>query len=225
MAETKFTSFAIMAEQVIKILEARDTSDSRYDEREVIRLLRNQANKLLMADTRQAWVDGERTVDVHYIANYRDIDIKTDSTTGEIYSDIPATYLPLYTHKGIQRVVPVDSSNKRGRSLVPIDPFEMDIYRRLPAGGLDGLWCYEPRIDKIIYPLNYQNQPITKKYKKVDMELVSINFYNKGDDDQIPLPENLYDDMIKGVLEILLPVSTKPVDIVNDNNPNIVRNG
>lgn len=224
MAETKFTSFNIMAEQVQKLVEGRITADKRYDKREIVRLLRHQANRILMAETRQAWIDGERSMDVHYIATYRDVEIK-ENNYGEQYAEIPATFLPIYNHKGIQRVVPVDTSHKRGRALVPIDPFEMDIYRRLPAGGLEGLWCYEPRTDIIIFPLNYKNQSIKTKYKRVDMEIVSINFDGKTDDDQIPLPENLYDDMIKGVLEILLPVSAKPVDVVSDNNPNIISDG
>lgn len=224
MAETKFTSFAIMAAQVIKILEKRATSDTAYDEREIVRLLRNQANKLLMAEIRQAWVDGERTVDTHFIATYRNIDIQLNSY-GEVYAEIPALFLPIYNHKGIQRVVPVDSSNKRQRALIPIAPYEMDIYRSLPAGGLEGLWCYEPRADVVIFPPNNLNVKFNTRYKKVDMELVSINLNSMTDDDQIHIPENLYDDMIKGVLEILAPFAAKPVDVVNDNNPNIIRNG
>jgi hypothetical protein len=219
------TSWKIIAEQCIKLLEGKITADSKYDIREVIRLAKGVANKLLVATIRQAWLDGEKSVDTHYIATFRMVEIKTDETLNECYTDLPSTYIYLYNHTGIQRVVPVTREKSRGPALIPIAPYEMDIYVNLPAGSLDNEWAFEPDRDKIWFKKDPKGNLITKKYTHVDITLISTDLEGLKDTDPLPIPSELFDDIIRGTLEILAPTKQIPVDTVNDNNPNIMTNG
>jgi hypothetical protein len=219
------TSWRIIAEQIQKIIEGRATSDSRYDLRELIRLAKGVASKLVFGEIRQAFVDGERTVDSHFLATYKDLVIKIDESTGDNYIDIPGSFMHLYGGQGIQRIVTVDKQGKRGQALIPIMPWEQDIYANLPAGALEGEFCFEADRTKIFFKNNDKDVSLTKKYPKVDVTLVSTDIFELKDTDQLSIPEEIFDNIIRGTLEILLPTKQIPVDVVNDNSSNIKVNG
>ena len=216
---TTFTSFKVWADRCIKLVEGRLSSENRFDQREIIRLLRDTLNSQILADWKQAWIEGERTVDPRYITTIRNLEIEEDEDTGMLFTTIPANYVYIYNHAGIQRVVPVDRENKRQTALIPISPYEMDIYQNLPAGSLEGEWCYEPDRDKIWYPQNEKGEEITKKYNLVDMVIVSLDYSSVGDDDQIPIPPEVYKPVTDTVVDIMLKVIGVPIDKKNDNQP------
>src|SRR3990167_1901611 len=219
MALTTYTSLNIFADRIIKLLEGRLSSENRLDRREVVRMIRDATNTLLLAELKKSYEEGESTVDVYYIATYSNLEIEQDDNTEMYFTTIPASYIFLPNHIGIQHVFPIDRENRRGPALIPISPGEMEIYKNLPAGALEGEHCYEPDRDKIWYPQNDRGEEITKRYDSVDMKVVSINYANIDDDAQIPIRAELYKAIMDSVIDTCIKGFQLPVDRVNDNQP------
>jgi hypothetical protein len=219
MAATTYTSLNIFADRIIKLLEGRLSSENRLDRREVVRMIRDAINHVLMAEIKRAYVEGEKTIDVHYVATFRNLDIVQDDDTEMYYTLIPTSFVSLYNQQGIQQVTPITREGARGDALIPLSPGEMEIYRNLPAGSLEGLWAYEIDRDRIWYLQNDRGEEIIRKYSEVDMRVVTINYENIDDDAQIPIPGELYKTIMDTVLDTCIKGFQLPVDRVNDNQP------
>lgn len=224
MAEfDNITTFSTMAEQLIDLLEGGDPSnDSRYDERVVARWLRQSANKLMAGGMATAWANGQKLADPKYIATFNDIDVKLDTNIGENYSDLPVYgYFSLPNHAEIQRIAPKIKAGKYGDAMIPINPHEMDIYRPLDAGYLEGQLYYEPDRFKVWYGRVKNKTLLEKEITAVQIKMISIDPLSVKDDDPLPISEELQSNIIQDALQMLAIQDQQVADYLANTNPNV----
>lgn len=216
------TTLRLLASQVINALTKNaNTRDSAYDERVVVLKLRQVANELMKGEWRQAYINGERTVTEHFIATYI-VDVKEDEKKKLCYADVPANYMSLPNHTGIQRVAPITGDDERDRAMIPINPFGMDVYGDLNAGILEGQRCYETDRRKIWFRARFGKNLLEDGIKEVEVKLVAIDPEDVTPDDIFPLPPELHSELVDRTLQYFGAGQAVQQDLVNNNtaNPN-----
>lgn len=218
--KTRPTTLRILSAQVIDALTKNThTRDSAYDERVVILKLRQIANELMKGEWRQAYIDGERTVSEHFIATYL-CDVELNEERRLCYANIPANYMSLPNHTGVQRVAPATGKTDKDKAMIPINPFEMDIYGGLNAGMLEGQLCYETDRGKIWFRSRFGKNLIDEGIKKVEVKVVAIDPVDVAPDDIFPLPPELHASLVDRVFEYFGVAQGIQQDLVNNNNNN-----
>jgi hypothetical protein len=209
-----------MAQMVIDRLSGGDPSqDSHLDERVVIRYLRMAADGICAGQIAQAWTNGQRTVDSHYIATFNDI-VVSAGTGGRNYALIPSYgYISLPNQTGIQRVAPLRADGSYGPAMIPINPNEMDIYGSITENILGKQWYYEPDRGRVWFGKRDGKTLLQAEITKVQIKVVTLDPQSVGSDDPIPIPPEVQLQIIGQVIE-LLQVQV-PVDEIDDNNPNL----
>jgi hypothetical protein len=214
------TTLRILTSQVIDALTKNaHTRDSAYDERVVMLKLRQIANELMKGEWRQAYIDGERTITEHFIATYI-LDVKLDEERNLCYIDIPANYLNLPNHTGVQRVAPLTGLREKDKAMIPINPFGMDVYGDLNAGIVEGQWCYEVDRRKIWFRPRFGKNPIQDYISRVEVKVVAIDPEDTSPDDIFPLPPELHSTLIDRAMNYFSATQQVNQDFVNDNNDN-----
>lgn len=215
------TTIKKLAEQVIRLLEAgTQPVDSKLSQQVISREIRQIIHVRIRGDMRQAYIDGEKTVDSHYVGTY-EVDVKTDGQD-RCYIDLPQ-YMYLYSHAGVQQIRPLTGSKKTDRPMIPIMPNEMYLYDRINAGRevLKSQWCYELHRDKAYFTEKDGKTLIEKKIKKVEVQSVGVSVDNIADSDIVPLPPEMEMDVINECLALHGYEAKQAADMVVDGNPDI----
>ncbi len=211
-----------MAEQVIDFLSKGDQpNDSPYDERVVMRHLRQSASRRIGGSIANVWANGERVVDHNYIATFNDVEIKKDINTEENYCDLPYFgHIFLFNNTQIQRVALKKKQGGYGPAIIPVHAHEMDIYMPLDAGYLENQWYYYPERHKIVFGKRNNKTLIDSEYTHVQIKAVSVDPNSIGDDDYIPVSEDIQADIIRDVIMLLAEGSKIGADMLTNVNPN-----
>jgi hypothetical protein len=202
MSFSKIETISTIAERAITIIKDGDSArGASIDERDVMSFVRNILSAKMRGDIQQAFVDGEETVSEQFVGTF-ELPVQEDSN-GECFVDMSYSYLNLYNHRGIQRVAPIRDDGAEDRAMIPIAPYEMDIYKDLNAGKeVVRQWCYYPVRGKLRFERK-QGKNLKTVYPKVAVSMVTIDPNLVGNDEPLPLPANYYYETLTEVLKIL----------------------
>lgn len=207
-----------LANQLHRIISKGDVVvDTPYDIRDLILLVKQVANEMIIGEWSSSYQLGQRTVDEHFVATYKNQTVKVDAN-GDNYIDIPVNYVNLPNHTGIQRIIPENTSSKFYKALIPIPPYAMDIYASLPAGALEQQFGFMPGREIIKFTKRNGRTMLDELLDTVEVSLVVIAPEDLGDNDYIPIPSNLEYTLLKECLRILGVSEEKVKDELLDDN-------
>ncbi len=220
---SKMTTFMTMAEQVIDLIsKGEKPADSPLDERVIVRWLRQSAQRRIGGSIAAVWANGERVTDHNYIATFNDVEVKVDEATKDNYCDLPYFgHIFLFNNAHIQRVAPKKVSGGYGAAMIPISPHEMDIYGPLDAGYLEGQWSYEPDRFKIRFHKRMGKTLKEVGINHVQIKALSVDPNSVGDNDPIPVSQELEMDIIMDVVNIFGQGQEIEADMLTNANPNV----
>lgn len=212
-----------LAWQVRRIIQKGEvSSDYQIGEREVMKIIREVAYKLMKTNWFEMRNLQDKTPDAHFVADFYNQDVKTDNSLFMDYTDLPASYMSLPDNSGVYAVRPMPSQDDQNpKAMIPIQPFDMDIFNNLPAGALEQQWCYEIRRDKIYYHKKSGKRPSEKGITKVIISLASIDPQSVGANDRFPVPPEMHFDLISQTLQVFGMAEQQIKDMVVDDNPNV----
>ena len=123
-----------IAGEVHRILNGgQANTDSEYDERYTVSLIRSAMNSVLALHPTQKQYEGDRTINKMYIATYPGITVKNDDATERSYAELPEFYVSLSFDRGIVQVSAMD------KPLEPMIPKRNPtVSNSLPCGELQG---------------------------------------------------------------------------------------
>lgn len=217
------TTLRMMVSQVRRMLERGDVPrDTSFDEREIAKVIRDNAHYQLKGEWFELKKAGYNVVDSHYVAQFDNVAVKEDPDTYLCYSDLPAEYVALPEGLGIQRVAPMPSyRNQNPDAFIPIPPNFEDIWGNLPAGMMEHQFGFKPARGKIIYTRKGQHSPLGDGIKKVSVSLVIISPEDISMDAHFPAPPEIRNTIIQQTLEMFGIRMTESRDNLNNNNPEI----
>lgn len=214
------TTINKLSEQIMRLLEAGTKSvDSKLSKQVIALEIRQAIHAVMRGEMRQATIDGEKTVDSHYVGTFSRTVL--EDSKGRNYITLPS-YVYLYGHQGIQQISPLTDRGE-DRPMIPIMPNEMFLFDQLTAGKetLRNQWCYELKKDKAIFSKKDDETLIDEGITSVEVEAVSIDPDDVGNSDTLPLPPELEMMVIKEVLSLHGYSGNEIADMVLDGNPNI----
>lgn len=216
------TTLNKLSEQVIWLLEkGAKPIDSKLNKQVIARELRQIIHKVIKGEWRQAQADDDKTVDSHYIATFKNITVQLDEDYDKCYSVLPAGYIYLYNHTGIQQVRPMTGDRNVDRPMIPINPGDSFLYDQLNSGRevLKGQWCYEPDRDKVWFTEKNGHKLTDAGIDKVEIKMVSIDPSDVEDTDTLPLPPELEHDVLMAALALHGYNPQEAADVITDGNP------
>jgi hypothetical protein len=208
-----------MQERVIRDLSGGDIpNDSPYDPAYVIQHLREAMNEDLefkMLQKRGGDEDDKSHI-TQYIATYKNIEVKKDNTTQEIYAELPGEFISIKHNKGIHSVHKQEGVNKKVHLLPMIRVTNPGVTMNLPHANFEKKnWGYYTEGMRVIWMRDIKRDNITH----VCMKLLIAAPESIGLDDPLPiLPESAARIMDR----VKLRVQNKfTQDRLLDNNPNL----
>jgi len=223
-----------LSERILRILGGGNiTRDSKFHILDVQYLVRDTAAKLIKGEWFAERNEGGKIIDPRYITTFKGLIVKEFSDTKENYIDMPVdNYIRLPYGAGIQSVRPDTTGVTRtkhtkfveNRAFIPIPNRFEDIYFQLPAGALEHQYGWMVRGNKIVF-----TQKDGKTLKQFDITTVIVDVVSFDSKtfqltDELPLSSELTQQLIAEVIQILQTGSTPVRDVINDENPNIIRN-
>lgn len=200
----------VLAERVLRILEKEgQSSDSTYDIREVRREIDNQANKILKSEWFFNRNDGNKDMQSHFMAEFENVSISTDGA-GNNYCDIPVPYLSLPQGMGVFRVAP-EQGDQSGVAMIPLNPYDMDLLRNLPASTFEKQWSYELRRNTLHFNKKYDDTEarlITlseASVTSVRLTVAIIDPSDIGDNDEYPLMPEQVSTLLENTINFFNP--------------------
>lgn len=222
---TKINTLRTLTWQFLRhpLVAAGDRSrDNRFDEREVMKVMRQISHRLLKGEWFQARNNGEKNIDGHYIATFNNVTVSNDTVQKRNYCLLPAEYMMLRLDMGIQAVYPMSGIVEKDReAIIPIPSGAMDIFYQLPAGALEGFFSYEVHRNRLYFNPRWGKTMLTEKILKVRIRMVIISPEDIDPDTAYPMPPELQDTLISETLKWYGFPGTP--DLINDNAPNPVR--
>jgi hypothetical protein len=209
-----------LAQRVIRIMSQGDkTRDYSFDEREVIEVIVDVANRLLKLEYYQT-KDQEITkaVSSHFIQTYNGVDVKINTVTGQNYIDLPAPYINLPYNMGVQRIAPLTDSPAQNKAMIVVQANEMDILGDI-LGSMQKQWVYEVQGTKAFFHKRCGKTLCDADIKKVSVTLV-VSIPDLAPDTPFPAPPDTHEQIITESIQLLSVVQYK--DKINDDNPNTV---
>jgi len=212
-----YTTLNIMAERVLRILEAGGVGrDQTWDKREIAADLRDNSLFVMKGEWFESRKRGDNIIPAHYVGSFENIPIKKNGD--QEYIDLPAPRVDLPDEGGVQRVRPY-CEDGIGKAMIPIPMDFMDVIGKLPTAYLEDNRAYYATRDKIIF---YKKDGCTleeEEINSVNVDLVTISPTDVGLNDPFPAPPELIKQIIANTLQVYGMVQ-KPQDILLDENPN-----
>lgn len=216
------TTIKTLALQTIRLLEGGGrVVDGDYDERVVMRHIRQAVASQIKADWVASREFGDLNVGAQMIGVFRGCEVQEDTEyEGRNYINLPGAYVNIYNGKGIQRVRPQTKSPSKNRAMIPINPFDMDLYEAIESGieVLRGQFCWEPSRDRIYFTEKNDKTLLDEGIKKVEVTMVTIDPNTVGDNDNYPIPQDMEQAVIAQVLQLYGYTGQEVDDMLNDNN-------
>jgi hypothetical protein len=218
------TSLYNLSSQILFLLTRID-KDLQIDRREVTDALRQASLKFLKQDYFETLKNGQRFIDPHYIAKFKNIEVKTDTDRYDRnYIDIPAQYVSLKNNEGIQRVWPVTEEEIDYREMIPVpDGTEELYYNLLVNKALIGVWTYSVNRDRIYFGMKDGSTLTEEKITFVDVDIVVISPVDIEDEDPFPLPVEYHFDLILAVIELFISNPERVRQLITPEYVNKVR--
>lgn len=219
------TTFKTLAQQTMRFLSAgTKTADSKLDQRVVIRELRQVASSIVRDEYKEMKLNEEKMVVERFLVTYTGLDVRFDETREQYYTAIPDNYVHLWSGEGVQQVVPMTGDESVDRAMIPLRPFDMELYRSLPAGSFEDQWAYFIDRNRIWYKDNYPQAKEKRtvadaNIKKVMMTIVSLGPQGIKDTDPYPVPMEMERDLITGVLQLYGYTAEESRDLTSNLNP------
>lgn len=197
------TSVYNLSSQALNLI-TRINKDLQIDRREVIDALRQAALKLMKGDYYKLLEQGQRYIDPHYVAKFRDIEVVVDEDRFDrCYAELPAQYTALKNNEGVQRVWPVVENEIDYIEMIPIPDGAQEVYRNLTVNdALVGVWTYSLQRDRIYFGMNDTKTLLEEDIEKVDIDVVVISPIDVGDEDPFPLPPEYHFDLLIEVVTV-----------------------
>ena len=221
-----------LSEQILRIVNGGNIPrDSQYHELDVQYLVRDTAAKLIKGEWFAERNEGGKTIDARYVVTFTNQEVKKDTITGENYVDIPVTnYIRLPYGAGIRSVRPWNEATTRTkrskaielRAFIPIPNRFEDIYFQLPTASLEGIYGFMTRGKKLIFTKRYDKTLLEYEINAVEIDIVTVDPKAIGVTDELPIAAELVQQLKIEVKEILMNKRTV-VDVIDDQNPNIIR--
>lgn len=218
-----------LAQRIIRLDERGNQSrDSELDDREVVDIIMDVANKLLkinMFQERQGNLN--KSVPAHYIHTFRKVPlkIKTSTTIADSvnFITLPAKYASLPHNAGVRFIYPDTDNFYKNEPMIPINQGECFMFEGL-LGNMQKKWVYSLEGDEVYFKKRCGKTLCEAGIQYVNVVLVTII----GDismDTPLNVPPELHLDIIEGSLALLgSTYGIKQVkDKINDNNPDEVR--
>lgn len=223
----------ILAEQCLRLANGGNIPrDSQFNALDAEYLVRDTAAKLIKGEWFTERNEGGKTIDARYVVPLTGLEVKEDAITKENYINMPVTnYIRLPYGAGIRSVRPDNSQTtitKRTKfeelqAFIPIPNRFEDIYFQLPAGSLEQKYGWMVRQNKIIFTKRDGMTVLEYKIKAVTVDIVTVDPKAIGRDDELPVSGELLQQLKLEVRDILKDGQTRTVDVINDANPNILR--
>ena len=210
--------------QVSRLLEKGPrTRDSKLSPAYVQELIRQSAHKLLKAEHYQNMNDGERTVNPLVIATYT-ATVLNDSTRHRNYVATPGYPMNLPETHGIFQVRPLTGQVAVDKAMIPLDPFELEMFSSSSAGAevFKDQFMFEPDRDKIWFTENNGVTLLnfTPAITTVEIRQALIDPTQVDENDNFPVPPEMETDIIRDVLSYHGYTGGEIHDMINDGNPN-----
>jgi hypothetical protein len=218
------TSVYNLSSQVLLLLTRID-KDLQIDRREVMDALRQGAMKFMKQDYFETLKNGQRFIDPHYVAKFKNIPILKDSTRfDKNYVELPTQYVSLKNNEGVQRVWPVTEEEEDYIEMIPVPDGAEEVYRNLTVNdALIGVWTYSLQRDRLYFGKKNGNTLLEEEISNVDIDIVVISPVDVGDEDPFPLPVEYHFDLIVSVLEVFSPNQERVRDIITQEVVNQLR--
>lgn len=201
----------ILVEQILRMLDGgRNSRNGRWKNQE-ISLSVNQVRNTLARDFFYAGLkNGDSFTDPSWLSTYENVDVLEDTGRSLWYSVLPAQPIALADGKGINLVT---YQKDQFSVFIPLKSGSMWMFGDSGVMDLQGNTGYFQEGNKIFFP-NYQ----PNGYDKVLIKLVASST-DLTDDDVFACPPDVYEQIVKTVVQMYAPFSQQPVDMKNDNNP------
>ncbi len=218
------TSVYNLSSQVLLLL-TRINGDLQIDRREVMDALRQGANKILKVDYFESLKNGQRFIDPHHIAKFKDISVQKDTQRFDNnYIDLPCQYIALKNNEGIQRVWPVVEDEIDYIEMIPVPDGAGEVYRSLTVNdALVGLWTYSLQRDKLHFGKKNGETLLDSGIEKVDIDIVVISPVDVGDTEPFPLPPEYHLDLIQQTIQLFAPNPERVREVITQDVVDQVR--
>ena len=221
-----------LSERIQRLLSGGNTPrDAKFHQLDVEYLVRDTAAKLIKGEWFAERNEGGKDIDSRYVVSFTKIPVLKDTETGENYIKMPIeSYIRLPYGAGIRSIRPDSSGTKTKRTksieiraFIPIPNRFEDIYFQLPAGSLEGVYGWMVRKDKIIFTKRYGKTLLDYDISTVTMDVVSADPKAVDVEDNLPLSQEMIQQLIVEVSGILRNTTPQVVDTIDDQNPNITK--
>lgn len=145
-----------------------------------------------------------------FLSVFKNVKVKKDEDTDEMYSDLPAPIISLKNNRGLHRVSEMKNIDN---SFSQVSNGSHDIFAILDAHYLNKKTEFYLQGNRIYY------RNLGTKVENVLIKMVA-GISALGADDPIPLPAIMEEEFVNRVIALLNISKGTPQDKSNDNNPN-----
>lgn len=204
-------SRAILVEQILRALDGgRNARNGRWKPQEITLTVNEIRNTLARDFFFMSLKGGDSYIDGAWLSTYEDVDVLFDSNKKLWYSVLPALPIALPDGKGIHMVTYMKDQY---HVFIPLRNGAMWMFNESGQMDLQGNTGYFQEGNKIYFP-NYQSNGYDKVLIKEVADSTSI-----GDDEYFACPPDVYEQIVKTVVQMYAPMQNSPVDMSNNNVP------
>lgn len=202
------TTQSKLAEQAMRKNAGGNISDDyRFDIREVVLMVRQVFAGVMRIRYFQNKAEDNSDINGDLIYSFKNIEVKEESDTGRLYSDIPRGSIDLPNGVVVRHISPMKELNK---PFVPVANSFSSLYRGLGAANLQGRIGFYLENGKAFYENLCPKDQLKEVFVKVVLPLDSID-----EDDEINIPDDIQLEVVTRVVEMMQP--TNPKDNTNDS--------
>jgi hypothetical protein len=201
----------ILVEQILSLLGGgRNTRAARWRQQEIALSVNEVRNTAARDFFYLGLKTGDSYIDPAWLSSYENIQLQLDTNRSLWYCTLPALPIAIPEGKGISTVSLMQDQYSL---FIPLKNNSMWLYNESGQMDLQGNTGYFQEGLKLFFP-NYQPNGIdTVLIKEV------ANSQDITDDEFFPCPPDIYEQIVKTVMSMYLPMEQKPVDMSNDNVP------